>query len=1064
MIAGRRIMRPSLCRCLFLGLLVAAAVAAKAGQASAAEVAYVRTGQSSLTAFDTTDFLPVSAVQLAGSSLWGMTTFPATQRLYAFDINTQTVLVIDAARSAVIGSIPLQNLHFTPHGMATSADGKRLYFAAVNRPLGLIGLDLERGLLMGEFAVPYAWRVVPHPTLDRLWVTTMYGELYTLRASDMAILGHRPFAGEEIALSDDGSKLYVSGGGSLQVIDAATDEILKYITTGFGATALRVSGRWAYLSNLNQPVLEVIDLVEGRVEAEITLDVGRYVHVGGIDVTADGSRVIVLLDNDLRYKFAVVDGKSHVLLSLHDGVVGDLICSSKFIMDVKIPEVTFAVNSTADAVDASPGDGVCETGAGNGVCTLRAAVQEANAAPGAAVVQLPAGEYLLSIPGMDEDRGATGDLDVLGRLTIRGAGSETTVIDAGALDRVLEVGAGASLHLEGVTVRNGRLPSRDPALSTNRAGAGILNGGLLSLTGVAVLDNRTEGFGGAGVHSDGVLRAENCTFSGNVSQGVVFFRDMFGNLVSQLSEGYAAIYAQHAEVTGCLVTGNTGAVAVWTDGALSGSAVIDNDARGVRARSVSTSTIRGNRGPGCSAALIVDSTVSGNVNAEPNGCGGGVFWDDPYRMLVVTRSTISGNAATYGGGVCAKYFEMGNSTVSGNAATGDGGGIYVMAYDEWSYIRNCTITGNTADSDGDGFGNGGGIFNQHQDTSYDTSLYNTILAGNFDLGGEAPDCSGYLGSGQFNLVGDMGGCGFAALAWDITGSAGAPVDPGLGPLADNGGPTMTHALLAGSPAIDAGHPYVFPPTDQRGVTRPQDGTYDGTAYSDIGAFELSVSFQTITASAGAGGSITPAGSVNVPRGGSRGFAIAAAANYHVADVLVDGVSVGPVSTWSFDDVVADHAIDASFAIDTSTITASAGTGGSIAPAGAMSLPHGGSATFDITPAAHHHVADVLVDGVSVGPVGTWSFDGVAADHTIAASFAIDTYAVTASAGPKGSITPAGTTLVPYGGSLIVRVKPRAGFQVARLIVDGRNLGPRTRFVIRGCSANHVIQARFLRLR
>lgn len=983
MTAGSRTLRAGFRRCLFPVLLLVAAAAPAA--AAAEEYAFIPTGASSLTLFDTAGFVPRGTVQLAGTSLWGMTTSPATQRLYAFDINTQTVLVIDAVRHVVIDSIPLHDLRFTPRGMAVSADGKRLYFAAENKSLGLIGIDLERGLRMGEFAVPNAWRVVPHPTLDKLWVSTMYGELYTVRASDMAILGHWQFMGAEIALSDDGSKLYLTGSrGTLLVIDAATDEILHDIAIGFNATTLRVAGRWAYLGHKEKGVLEVVDLLDRHVEAEITLDVGRYLGVHQIDVTADGSRVVVLLDNDLRYKFAVVDGERHTLVSLHDGAGRAPICASRFIMAVHIPVLFLTVNSAADAVDATPGDGVCETGAGNGTCTLRAAVQEGNAAPGTTIVEVPAGEYLLSIPGMDEDQGATGDLDVLGKLTIRGAGSEATFVDGGALDRLMQVGGGGSLRLEGLTVRNGRLPFRDPDFFTNRGGAGILNEGVLTLAGVAVLANSVDGFGGAGVHSDGVLHAEDCTFSANVSKGNVLSRGVWREL-----EGVAAIYARQAEVTRCQVTANTGAVAVSMDGPLSAAVVSDNDARGVKAGSISNSSVRGNRGPGCTASLIVDSTVSDNVNGEPDGCGGGVFWGDRYRQLVIARSTISGNSAVHGGGICAQFFEMGNSTVSGNAATGDGGGIHLLEYDVWNSIRNSTITANTADSDNDGFGDGGGVFNQSQGTYFDTHLENTILAGNVDLGGEAPDCSGHLGSSQFNLVGDLSGCGFAPLGWDITGSAAAPVEPGLGPLQDNGGPTPTHALLAGSPAIDAGHPYVFLPTDQRGVSRPQDGDQDGSAYSDIGAFELSTSSRTITASAGAGGSITPAGPVSVPSGGS--------------------------------------------------------------------------VNFDITPLAHHHVADVLVDGVSVGPVSSWAFDDVVADHTIAASFAIDSYTIRTSSGAGGSIAPLGAVRVPHGGSLTVRLRPRAGYQVAKLIVDGRTLVPRTRFTIRGCSANHVIQARFRRI-
>ena len=83
----------------------------------------------------------------------------------------------------------------------------------------------------------------------------------------------------------------------------------------------------------------------------------------------------------------------------------------------------FQVNSTADEVDALPGDGVCETGPGNGVCTLRAAAQEANATTEADSITIPAGIYTLTISGTDEDEGATGDLDITQDVSIYGAGA-----------------------------------------------------------------------------------------------------------------------------------------------------------------------------------------------------------------------------------------------------------------------------------------------------------------------------------------------------------------------------------------------------------------------------------------------------------------------------------------------------------------------------------------------------------------------------------------------------------------------------------------------------------------
>ena len=151
---------------------------------------------------------------------------------------------------------------------------------------------------------------------------------------------------------------------------------------------------------------------------------------------------------------------------------------------------------------------------------------------------------------------------------------------------------------------------------------------------------------------------------------------------------------------------------------------------------------------------------------------------------------------------------------------------------------------------------------------------------------------------------------------------------------------------------------------------------------------------TITASAGAGGSIDPSGAVIVTDGADQTFTITPDAGYHVADVLVDGVSVGAVTSYTFTDVQADHTIAASFAIDTFTITASAGAGGSIAPSGVVSVDYGADQTFTITPDAGYHVADVLVDGVSVGAVTSYTFTDVQADHTIAASFAINTYTLT----------------------------------------------------------------------
>ena len=175
-----------------------------------------------------------------------------------------------------------------------------------------------------------------------------------------------------------------------------------------------------------------------------------------------------------------------------------------------------------------------------------------------------------------------------------------------------------------------------------------------------------------------------------------------------------------------------------------------------------------------------------------------------------------------------------------------------------------------------------------------------------------------------------------------------------------------------------------------------DGVYVGAVssytFSNVQATHtISATFSnqyTITASAGANGAISPSGSVQVTQGQSRTFAITPNTGYQVASVLVDGVSVGAVTSYTFSNVQADHTISATFSVIQYVITASAGSDGSISPSGSVSVNYGASQTFTITPNTGYQVASVLVDGVSVGAVSSYTFSNVQADHTIAASFAI----------------------------------------------------------------------------
>jgi type IV pilus assembly protein PilY1 len=160
----------------------------------------------------------------------------------------------------------------------------------------------------------------------------------------------------------------------------------------------------------------------------------------------------------------------------------------------------------------------------------------------------------------------------------------------------------------------------------------------------------------------------------------------------------------------------------------------------------------------------------------------------------------------------------------------------------------------------------------------------------------------------------------------------------------------------------------------------------GTFYS-IGAEEGTASEYTITASSGDNGSISPAGDVVVPSGDDQLFLFDPDAGYEVLNVMVDGSSIGSPSSYNFTDVSNNHTITVSFgAIGSYTISTSAGSNGSISPAGPVSVAPGGSASFVIIPDPAYAVDDVQINGSSIGAVTTYTFTAVSSDQTIAAQF------------------------------------------------------------------------------
>src|SRR4030095_6721701 len=144
------------------------------------------------------------------------------------------------------------------------------------------------------------------------------------------------------------------------------------------------------------------------------------------------------------------------------------------------------------------------------------------------------------------------------------------------------------------------------------------------------------------------------------------------------------------------------------------------------------------------------------------------------------------------------------------------------------------------------------------------------------------------------------------------------------------------------------------------------------------------------------------------------YTITADPCYHIVDVTVDGVSQGAVGSVTLNNAQADHTIAATFAITTYTITVNAGSNGSITP-GTGSVNCGSNNTYTITADPCYHIVDVTIDGVSQGAVGSVNINNLTANHTVAATFAIDTYTITVSPGANGTITP-GTGSVNCGSN------------------------------------------------
>jgi CSLREA domain-containing protein len=321
------------------------------------------------------------------------------------------------------------------------------------------------------------------------------------------------------------------------------------------------------------------------------------------------------------------------------------------VLPIRAEAVTFTVNSTDDVVDADPGDGVCATS--GGVCTLRAAIREANALAGADTILLKAKKYYLTIAGAGEDAAATGDLDITDDLRIEGVSSAKTIVNGGALDRVFHIIGAFNVKFENLSIQNGFVQVD--------GGAGIYNSeGTVSLISCSVANNVSSGSAwleGGGIFSTGLGSSLNIKSSSVINNAVV----------SDASSAYG----------GGVAVGNRGTLNISASKIAYNSAASSAGAAGGGIMSY-----------GGGGVTITNSEVLANSALSiASSLGGGIGLVFDSTAAVIRETNISMN-----------------STSSGVIAYG--GGLYFAG--ETATISSCTIKGNRANAPASG-GLGGGI-------------------------------------------------------------------------------------------------------------------------------------------------------------------------------------------------------------------------------------------------------------------------------------------------------------------------------------------------------------------
>ncbi len=499
------------------------------------------------------------------------------------------------------------------------------------------------------------------------------------------------------------------------------------------------------------------------------------------------------------------------------------------LLEQRLAPALYHVNTLADLSLAAGIDPATGTIHGTNTVTLRSAIEAANLTPGGKTIDLDvSGIYGMALAPktLNESDNLAGEFAILpvGNLAISNASGGAITVNGAGLSRVFDVNPGgadkpttySTVSMNGFTITDGRAFDATGANPDGlvASGGGIRDQGNVSLTlnHMVVTGNSATGDGG-GVSVANVVDAPwtLTVYHSTVTENRA--GDAGGGLETN---GSGDVIVSHSLISGNSAVnqgagiwlnaiGASSAILTVTDSVVSSNSAIVGPTGGIgNAGNNSFVSAKGVVGQG--AVSILDSTVSNN---SCGGAGGGFGDQSNLGTLVVV-----------------------NSTFVGNSSAGDGGAIQEGGPS--TTVNDSTITGNTA------FNVGGGAFI----TSVAFVLNNSIVAANFSNGGAqnftgvAPDVFGVVSAGQGNFIGqgDVRLAGIANGTGDNQiGTAAQPLDPRLGPLQNNGGPTPTEEPMPNSPVIDAGMIGVIPAsakTDQRGSPRIIDGTVD------IGAVEI----------------------------------------------------------------------------------------------------------------------------------------------------------------------------------------------------------------------------------